>query len=62
MCLDDGEYVVEAAHPRRDGDHTTDACPTGARKHGIKLTLEFRKVEMTMAIDDHQTAGASASM
>ena len=53
MRLDDLEQIGEPAHPRRDGQHETDARTFGMRKHGLALRGEIGKIEMAVAVDQH---------
>ena len=53
MSLGDAEHLVEAPHPRRDGDHQADARGLGAREHRLALRRKIGKIEMAVAIDQH---------
>ncbi len=53
MRLGDAEHLVEAPHPRRDGDHQADACGLGAREHRLALRRQVGEIEMAVAIDQH---------
>ena len=53
-ALGDGEHLGVAFDPRRDGDDTRDAGRPRARNHGIELAGEIGKIEMAVAVDQHQ--------
>jgi hypothetical protein len=54
--LDVGEFL----DPRADGDHPPDAFSAGARNDCVALGGEIRKIEMTMAVDQHGQAAPSS--
>src|SRR5262252_7225507 len=52
--LGDGEHLGVALDPRRDGDDARDAGRARARDHSIELAGEIGKIEMAVAVDQHQ--------
>src|SRR5262245_13075985 len=53
-ALGDGEHLGMAFDPRRDGDDARDAGRPRAHNYGIKLAGEIGKIEMAVAVDQHQ--------
>jgi hypothetical protein len=54
MGFDQVAKFVELTNPRRDGHHQPDICRPGAIEHGLKIALKLRKIEMTVAVDQHR--------
>ena len=54
-ALGDGADLIELADAGRNGDERADAGLLRPRHDLIKLRREFRKIEMAMVIDEHQT-------
>src|SRR5215472_7354379 len=58
-AIDLGKSVCDRAqtrvppHPSRDGNQALDAGGAGASNNSVELVGEVRKVEMTMAVDQH---------
>src|SRR5262245_41732760 len=53
-ALGDGKHFGMPFDPRRDGDNACDAgCPR-TRNHGIELAGEIGKIEMAVAVNQHQ--------
>ena len=53
-ALGDGKHLGVPFDPRRDGDDTHDPGRPRARNHGIELAGEIGKIEMAVAVDQHQ--------
>ena len=56
-----GQHIRELGEPRADRLHDADAGLGGARQHPIDVVGELGKIEMAMAVDQHQPAPSSAS-
>ena len=54
-ALGDGEHLGMPLDPRRDGDDARDAGRLRARHHGLVLAGEIGKIEMAMAVDQHNS-------
>ena len=56
----DGENLIEAAHARRDGDYEAHAGAPSTCEDAVEVTLEFGKIEMAVAIDQHQVCALAS--
>jgi hypothetical protein len=52
--LGDLDQFGKPPHPRRDGDHASNAGGSGPRHDAIEVVGEIGKVQMAMAIDQHR--------
>ena len=57
VALGDRAHLVELVEPRADGQHARDAGRAGAREHARLVAGKLGKVEMAMAVDQHQRRG-----
>ena len=54
VALGDGRAPVELVEPRADGQHAGHAGRAGARQHARLVAGKLGKVEMAVAVDQHQ--------
>jgi len=59
--LSDSKDLVKSLHARRDGHHAADAGGQGAGDDGRPLLGEVRKVEMAVAVDEHQALASCST-
>ena len=52
---DAGEFVEMG----RDGQHAADACRLRTCNDGVEFFGEIRKIQMTVAVDQHQITGST---
>jgi hypothetical protein len=55
-----GEHLAVSFHPSRDGYHAGDPGCARARTQGVELAGEIWKIEMTVAIDQHQACALAS--
>ena len=61
MAFGDRAHLVELVEPRADGQHAGHARAAGARQHARLVAGKLGKVEMAVAVDQHQLAAFAGS-